>query len=126
MKFEELLIELYPINNKNNKLKKFVQNHLNGELLISYIEELAVYMVAATKVSGATILEKIVYEQNIDHLNELFKKDKEDIIKEDIYFELKEDEDENGYFFIKANDEVINIIEEDTQLFRQLQNFILD
>ena len=49
MKFEELLIELYPINNKNNKLKKFVQNHLNGELLISYIEELAVYMVAATK-----------------------------------------------------------------------------
>lgn len=126
MKIEELLIELYPINNKNNKLKKFIQNHLNSELLISYIEELAVYMVAATKVSGATILEKILYEQNIDDLNELFKKEKEDIIKEDIYFELKEDEDVNGYFFIKANDEVINIVEEDTQLFRQLQNFILD
>ena len=126
MKFEEILIDLYPINNKNNKLKKFIQNYLNGELLISYIQELAVYMVAATKVSGATILEKILYEQNLDNLNEIFKNEKEDIIKEDIYFELKEDEDENGYYFIKANDEVINIIEEDAQLFRQLQNFILD
>jgi hypothetical protein len=126
MKFEEILIDLYPINNKNNKLKKFIQNYLNGELLISYIQELAVYMVAATKVSGATILEKILYEQNLDHINEIFKNEKEDIIKEDIYFELKEDEDENGYYFIKANDEVINIIEEDAQLFRQLQNFILD
>ena len=126
MKFEELLIDLYPINNKNNKLKKFIQNHLNGELLTSYIQELAVYMVAATKVSGATILEKILHEQNIDSLNETFKYEKEDIIKEDIYFELKEDEEENGYFFIKTNDEVIGIIEEDIQLFRQLQNFILD
>lgn len=126
MKFEELLMDLYPINNKNNKLKKFIKNHLDGELLISYIQELAVYMVAATKVSGSTILEKILYEQNIDYLNELFKKEKEEIIKEDIYFELKEDEDENGYFFIKANGEVINIIQEDIQLFRQLQNFILD
>lgn len=126
MKFEELLIELYPINNKNNKLKKFIQNNIHGELLTLYMEELGVYMVAATKVSGATILEKILYEQNMDDLNNAYNQEKEDIKKEDIYFELKEDEEENGYFFIHANDEVIAIIEEDIELFKQLQNFILD
>ena len=126
MTFEELLVDLYPINNKNNRLKKFIQNHVHGDILISYIQELAVYMVAATKVSGATILEKILYEKNIEDLNEEFKKEKEKIIKDDIYFELKEDEDDNGYFFMKANEEVIAIIEEDIQLFKQLQNFILD
>lgn len=126
MTFEELLIDLYPINNKNNKLKKFIQNHLHGENLINYIQELAVYMVAATKVSGTTVLEKILYEQNIDSLNSEFKKEKEEIVRDDIYFELNEDEELSGYFFIKANDEVIAIVEEDLELFRHLQNFILD
>lgn len=126
MTFEDLLIDMYPINNKNNSLKKFIQHNLHGENLILYIQELAIYMVAATKVSGATILEKILYEQNIDNLNNEFKNKKEEIIKDDIYFELKEDEDENGYFFIKANSEVIAIIEEDLQLFKKLQDFILD
>ncbi|MGL4914027.1 MAG: hypothetical protein ACRC3Y_16520 [Romboutsia sp.] len=126
MTFEDLLIDIYPINNKNNRLKKFIQHNLHGKTLILYIQELAIYMVAATKVSGSTILEKILYEQNIDNLNDEFKKEKEEIIKDDIYFELKEDEDENGYFFIKANEEVIAIIEEDLQLFKELQDFILD
>lgn len=124
MKFEELIIDLYPINNKNNKLKKFVQHYIHGELLISYLEDLAVYMVAASKVSGVTILEKILYDNNIDDLTKLFKIEKEEIKKEDIYFELIEDE--MGYFFIKANEVVIAIIEDDIQLFRQLQTFILD
>lgn len=124
MKFEELIIDLYPINNKNNKFKKFVQHYIHGELLISYLEDLAVYMVAASKVSGVTILEKILYDNNIDDLTKLFKIEKEEIKKEDIYFELIEDE--MGYFFIKANEVVIAIIEDDIQLFRQLQTFILD
>lgn len=124
MKFEDLLIDLYPINNKNNKLKKFIQHHIHGELLISYLEDLVVYMVAATKVSGVTILEKILYDNNREDLTKVFKSEKEKIKKEDICFELIEDE--MGYFFIKANDEVIAIIEDDIQLFRQLQTFILD
>jgi hypothetical protein len=124
MKFEDLLIDLYPINNKNNKFKKFVQHNIHGELLISYIEDLAVYMVAATKVSGVTILEKILYDNNRDDLTKLFKIQKEEIKKEDIYFELIEEE--KGYFFMKANEVVIAIIEDDIQLFRQLQTFILD
>ncbi len=124
MKFEELIIDLYPINNKNNKFKKFVQHYIHGELLISYLEDLAVYMVAASKVSGVTILEKILYDNDRDDLTKLFKIEKEEIKKEDIYFELIEDE--MGYFLIKANEVVIAIIEDDIQLFRQLQTFILD
>lgn len=126
MTFEQLLIDLYPINNKNNRLKKFIQNHLHGENLIIYIQELAVYMVASTKVSGITILEKVLYEQNIEYLNEELGKQKENISEDDIYFELKEDEDLTGYFFIKANNEVIAIVEEDLQLFKKLQDFLLD
>ncbi|MGL5328272.1 MAG: hypothetical protein ACRDD7_03315 [Peptostreptococcaceae bacterium] len=125
MDFEELLIKLYPINDKNNKLKKFIQNNLKSQLIVLYIQELSVYMIAATKVSGTTILEKILYEYGNDDLDEMFNKEKEDIIKHDIYFELKEDEEEPGYFYLKANGEVIGVIQEDLQLFKQLQDFIL-
>lgn len=126
MNFEKILENLYPINNKNNKIKKFIQNNFDKRTSSLYISELAIYMIAATKVSAATILEKIIYEQNIKCLSNDIEKQKDELYKDDIYFMLEEDEEVKGYYFLKANDEVIAVVTEDLELYNSLEKFILN
>ncbi len=126
MKFEELLTELYPINDKNNKIRKFIKENFTKELLILYITELAIYMITSTKVSSASIIEKVVYDQNILCLSEKLKEEKEDLYKDDIEFQLEEDKEVIGVYFLKANEEVIAIVKEDIDLYDELEKFLLN
>lgn len=125
MKFEEIITQLYPINDKNNKIRKFIKENFTKELLILYISDLAIYMIATTKVSAAIIIEKVVYEQNVLCLSEKVKQEKEDLYKNDIEFELEEDKEVRGFYFLKANKEVIAIVKEDLELYSELEKFIL-
>ncbi|CEI73328.1 MULTISPECIES: hypothetical protein [Romboutsia] len=126
MKFEELLTELYPINDKNNKIRKFIKENFTKELLILYITELAIYMITSTKVSSASIIEKVVYDQNILCLSEKLKEEKEGLYKDDIEFQLEEDKEVIGVYFLKANEEVIAIVKEDIELYDELEKFLLN
>ncbi|WP_195237501.1 hypothetical protein [Romboutsia sp. 1001285H_161024_C4] len=126
MKFEELLTELYPINDKNNKIRKFIKDNFTKELLILYITELAIYMITSTKVSSASIIEKVVYDQNILCLSEKLKEEKEGLYKDDIEFQLEEDKEVIGVYFLKANEEVIAIVKEDIELYDELEKFLLN
>lgn len=125
MKFEELLTELYPINDKNNKIRKFIKENFTKELLILYITELAIYMITSTKVSSATIIEKVVYDQSILCLSEKLKEEREELYKDDIEFQLEEDKEVIGFYFLKANGEVIAIVKEDIDLYDELEKFLL-
>lgn len=126
MKFEELLTELYPINDKNSKIRKFIKENFTKELLILYITELAIYMITSTKVSSASIIEKVVYDQNILCLSEKLKEEKEGLYKDDIEFQLEEDKEVIGVYFLKANEEVIAIVKEDIELYDELEKFLLN
>ncbi|MDB8790998.1 hypothetical protein PN398_09690 [Romboutsia sp. 1001216sp1] len=126
MKFEELLTELYPINDKNNKIRKFIKDNFTKELLILYITELAIYMITSTKVSSASIIEKVVYDQSILCLSEKLKEEKEELYKDDIEFQLEEDKEVIGVYFLKANEEVIAIVKEDIELYDELEKFLLN
>lgn len=126
MKFEELLTELYPINDKNNKIRKFIKDNFTKELIILYITELAIYMITSTKVSSASIIEKVVYDQNILCLSEKLKEEKEGLYKDDIEFQLEEDKEVIGVYFLKANEEVIAIVKEDIELYDELEKFLLN
>ncbi|MDB8804184.1 hypothetical protein [Romboutsia sp. 1001216sp1] len=126
MKFEELLTELYPINDKNNKIRKFIKDNFTKELLILYITELAIYMITSLKVSSASIIEKVVYDQNILCLSEKLKEEKEGLYKDDIEFQLEEDKEVIGVYFLKANEEVIAIVKEDIELYDELEKFLLN
>lgn len=126
MKFEELLTELYPINDKNNKVRKFIKDNFTKELLILYITELAIYMITSLKVSSASIIEKVVYDQSILCLSEKLKEEKEGLYKDDIEFQLEEDKEVIGVYFLKANGEVIAIVKEDIELYDELEKFLLN
>ncbi|WP_195939282.1 hypothetical protein [Romboutsia sp. 1001713B170131_170501_G6] len=126
MKFEELLTELYPINDKNNKIRKFIKDNFTKELLILYITELAIYMITSLKVSSASIIEKVVYDQSILCLSEKLKEEKEGLYKDDIEFKLEEDKEVIGVYFLKANGEVIAIVKEDIELYDELEKFLLN
>lgn len=126
MKFEELLTELYPINDKNNKIRKFIKDNFTKELLILYITELAIYMITSLKVSSASIIEKVVYDQSILCLSEKLKEEKEGLYKDDIEFQLEEDKEVIGVYFLKANGEVIAIVKEDIELYDELEKFLLN
>ncbi len=83
-------------------------------------------MITSTKVSSASIIEKVVYDQNILCLSEKLKEEKEGLYKDDIEFQLEEDKEVIGVYFLKANEEVIAIVKEDIELYDELEKFLLN